>query len=355
MSWPQDPFSPTPDDKEQSDPFGSSVPSEFGSTAGFESTDPFADATEDTGNHDPFGSRPKGDRGTRRLGATPVARRRLWFVAVALLAPLIVVGLVTSTRDDGGQRIAQRSRGDDARSLVSSDTPETNRASPSTMAPPISAPVTSADSSGRRNTLMWRCVMGRQSGWLVRQTGRPAMRSPGRPPIRRDVERAFWVKIAEGLTSEDAAIACGVSGSVGSRWFRERGGMPTVELGPSTGRYLSFSEREEIALLRAGLRSRGRSAGHRRRSHVSCRNAATRGAKLEYLDPHGLITTCRIASLVLSTQRMGRWSETAIDENTERLSFCGEETWQVFVCTAASPGNQTKQIASPISTRHRLG
>ena len=31
--------------------------------------------------------------------------------------------------------------------------------------------------------------MGRQSGWLVRQTGRPAMRSPGRPPIRRDVER----------------------------------------------------------------------------------------------------------------------------------------------------------------------
>ena len=97
--------------------------------------------------------------------------------------------------------------------------------------------------------------MGRQSGWLVTQTGRPAMRSPGRPPIRRDVERAFWVKIAEGLTSEDAAIGCGVSGSVGSRWFRERGGMPTVELGPSTGRYLSFSEREEIALLRsAGLR-----------------------------------------------------------------------------------------------------
>ena len=61
---------------------------------------------------------------------------------------------------------------------------------------------TRADSSGRRNTLMWRCVMGRQPGWLVTQTGRPAMRSPGRPPIRRDVERAFWVKIAEGLTSE---------------------------------------------------------------------------------------------------------------------------------------------------------
>ena len=54
--------------------------------------------------------------------------------------------------------------------------------------------------------------MGRPVGWMVTQTGRPAMRSPGRPPVRRDVERVFWVKIAEGLSSEDAAVACGVSG-----------------------------------------------------------------------------------------------------------------------------------------------
>ena len=86
--------------------------------------------------------------------------------------------------------------------------------------------------------------MGRQPVWMVTLTGRPSMRSPGKPPIRRDVERAFWVKIAEGLTSEEAAIACGVSGPVGSRWFRERGGMPMIELNPPTGRYLSFSERE---------------------------------------------------------------------------------------------------------------
>lgn len=74
------------------------------------------------------------------------------------------------------------------------------------------------------------------------------MRSPGRPPARREVERAFWVKIAEGLTSEDAAVACGVSGPVGSRWFRERGGMPSIQLTVLSGRYLSFLEREEIAL-----------------------------------------------------------------------------------------------------------
>jgi hypothetical protein len=42
--------------------------------------------------------------------------------------------------------------------------------------------------------------MGRPSGWMTMLTGRPAMRSPGRPPIRRDLERAFWGHIAEELT-----------------------------------------------------------------------------------------------------------------------------------------------------------
>lgn len=77
--------------------------------------------------------------------------------------------------------------------------------------------------------------MGRPAGWMTTLTGRPAMRSPGRPPIRRDVERAFWAKIAEGLTSEDAAVSCGVSPVVGSRWFRERGGMPSIQLSPPSG------------------------------------------------------------------------------------------------------------------------
>ena len=129
--------------------------------------------------------------------------------------------------------------------------------------------------------------MGRQPGWLVTQAGHPATRSPGRPPIQRDVERAFWVKIAEGLTSEQAAIACGVSGPLGSRWFRERGGMPSIQLTPLTGRYLSFAEREEIALLRAqglGVRAIAREVG-RAPSTISrelSRNAAIRSGQLEY-------------------------------------------------------------------------
>ena len=129
--------------------------------------------------------------------------------------------------------------------------------------------------------------MGRQPGWMVTLTGRPAMRSPGRPPARRDVERMFWVKIAEGLSSEDAAMACGVSGPVGSRWFRDRGGMPSIQLSPLSGRYLTFTEREEIALLNiqgVGVRAIAR-ALERSPSTISRelrRNAATRGGKLEY-------------------------------------------------------------------------
>jgi len=129
--------------------------------------------------------------------------------------------------------------------------------------------------------------MGRPAGWMQKLTGRGAMRSPGAPSLRRDVERQFWKQIATGITSEKAAEAVGVSTPVGTRWFRHRGGMPLFISNPVAGRYLSFAEREEIALLRAqevGMREIARRIG-RSPSTVSrelTRNAATRGGKLEY-------------------------------------------------------------------------
>jgi len=66
------------------------------------------------------------------------------------------------------------------------------------------------------------------------------------------------------MASEAAAVEAGVSAAVGVRWFREAGGMPTVTMAPLSGRYLSFVEREEIALLRArgcGVREIARRVG----------------------------------------------------------------------------------------------
>jgi IS30 family transposase len=129
--------------------------------------------------------------------------------------------------------------------------------------------------------------MGRPAGWMRELTGRAPMKSPGKPSHRRDVERLFWREIAKGVTTEEAAMAVGVSGPVGTRWFRERGGMPTFMLTPVMGRYLSFHEREEIATLKAqgaGVRKIARRLD-RAPSTISRelrRNAATRGGRLEY-------------------------------------------------------------------------
>jgi transposase, IS30 family len=114
------------------------------------------------------------------------------------------------------------------------------------------------------------------------------MRSPGRPPVaRREHKQRCWAAIARGLSSEEAGITAGVSPAVGVRWFRESGGMAPITLAPLSGRYLSFAEREEIALLRArgcGVRDIARQLG-RSPSTISRelrRNAATRGGRLEY-------------------------------------------------------------------------
>jgi IS30 family transposase len=113
------------------------------------------------------------------------------------------------------------------------------------------------------------------------------MKSPGAPSHRREVEREFWREIAKGLLPEEAAHSVGASQAVGSRWFRHGGGMSPFDLKAFTGRYLTFHEREDIALLRAqgtGVREIARTLG-RSPSTISRelrRNAATRGGKLDY-------------------------------------------------------------------------
>src|SRR6202161_2185976 len=88
------------------------------------------------------------------------------------------------------------------------------------------------------------------------RSGRAPLPSPGRPPVAgRNELRRFWAAIASGLSSEDAAAGAQIPQAVGARLFRKAGGMPPALFGPlakpPSGRYLSFAEREEIALLRA--------------------------------------------------------------------------------------------------------
>ena len=112
--------------------------------------------------------------------------------------------------------------------------------------------------------------------------------SPGRPTVAWRQDRVqFWAAIARGAKTEDAAVEAGVSSPVAFRWFRHAGGVnpclpPTV-----SGRYLSFAEREDVALFRAqgfGVRQIARRL-HRSPSTISRelrRNASTRTFRLEY-------------------------------------------------------------------------
>ena len=137
------------------------------------------------------------------------------------------------------------------------------------------------------NTKLGRVPEGARRRAAADRALRPPMRSPGRPEPSRAVQREFWRLIATGITTVEASLHVGVSWPVGARWFRHAGGMPPISLDEPSGRYLSFNEREEIALLRAqgkGVREIGRSIGRDAGtiSRELRRNAATRAGKREY-------------------------------------------------------------------------
>lgn len=117
---------------------------------------------------------------------------------------------------------------------------------------------------------------------------RGLMPSPGRPSVAWRGDRVrFWTAIARGAKTEDACSAAGVSGPVGFRWFRHAGGVNPCLPDEVSGRYLSFPEREDIAVWHAqgaGVREIARRLG-RAPSTVSRelrRNASTGTYKLDY-------------------------------------------------------------------------
>ena len=112
--------------------------------------------------------------------------------------------------------------------------------------------------------------------------------SPGRPTVAWREDRVrFWAAITAGVLTDEASEVAGVSAPVGYRWFRHAGGVNPRLSTTVSGRYLSFVEREDIALLRArglGVRAIARRLG-RAPSTISRelrRNASTRTYDVEY-------------------------------------------------------------------------
>jgi IS30 family transposase len=130
--------------------------------------------------------------------------------------------------------------------------------------------------------------MGVRERGLALQALRGQIWSPGRPSIARREDRVrFWKAIARGASTEDASAEAGVSSPVGSRWFRQAGGMPPLSLLPLSARYLTFAEREEIAILHAQQRGVREIARRLRRSPSTIsrelrRNASTRSHQMSY-------------------------------------------------------------------------
>jgi IS30 family transposase len=128
------------------------------------------------------------------------------------------------------------------------------------------------------------------------------------------VRQQFWRLMAAGWMLEPAAQACGVSMPTVTAWFTDGGGMPSVNLEPVSGRYLSVEEREEIALRRAsGAGVREIAAALGRSPSTICRelrrNASTRSGGFSY----------RASAAQWHAERRARRPKTAKLAGNERL------------------------------------
>ena len=67
--------------------------------------------------------------------------------------------------------------------------------------------------------------------------------------LQRRFERAFWLAVRDGLSTDDAARCAGVGIVTGAKWFHDAGGMSPLGLVEPSSRYLSHLERDEISVL----------------------------------------------------------------------------------------------------------
>jgi len=83
-----------------------------------------------------------------------------------------------------------------------------------------------------------------------------AVAKSGRPGLARSERVVFWEGVRGGLGVADAAAAAGIADGTGWRLFAGAGGVKGNGPVAGSGRYLSFGEREEIAVGLAAGQSR---------------------------------------------------------------------------------------------------
>src|ERR1700753_1389173 len=96
--------------------------------------------------------------------------------------------------------------------------------------------------------------MGERRRWMARFSER----------MVTEVVQQFWAAMARGEFITDAAAQAGTYRVKGARWLRAEGGVRPRRGRDLNGRCLTFSEREQIALARAGgesMRSIARKLG----------------------------------------------------------------------------------------------
>jgi IS30 family transposase len=111
----------------------------------------------------------------------------------------------------------------------------------------------------------------------------------GRRFLPRTVRVAFWDAVRRGSLVEEAARHAGCHPVTGLRWFHQAGGVIDNGEAAVSGRYLSFAEREEIAVGLAGGRSIRAIAAELGRSPSTvsrevARNRGVRGYRARHAD-----------------------------------------------------------------------